>query len=299
VGNLVDEIDFPAFVASLVHGTFDALVDASIRQMETFADLVAAVAKPLDQFTNENVTPNQARDFLVSQYPRDLALSTASGQPSLVPIAKPAEDDGGPTSPPWLADYGLAGQELTAELLEQEILPHARESVARQRLQTLSTMVLMGMNRIIVKDGTINTHVRFRAAAADRSKFDYATGGDLQGGGSEWGERGSRVYDAPSTKVSTIGVNVQSTTQLNAELFGEVTINFASETVPLDRFVDDVRRGQLERHARGSQPSAPPAAVSTPVAIAPPAALPPSALPPAPAPVAPAPAQPVPVGAPR
>ena len=37
-GALVDEIDFPTFVASLVHGTFDAMVDASIRQMEAFAD---------------------------------------------------------------------------------------------------------------------------------------------------------------------------------------------------------------------------------------------------------------------
>lgn len=39
-GALSDELDFPEFVASLVHGTFDAIVDSSIRQMESFADLV-------------------------------------------------------------------------------------------------------------------------------------------------------------------------------------------------------------------------------------------------------------------
>src|SRR4051812_17390778 len=33
-GSFTDEIDFPAFVASLIHGTFDAIVDASIRQMD-------------------------------------------------------------------------------------------------------------------------------------------------------------------------------------------------------------------------------------------------------------------------
>ena len=53
-GALSDELDFPEFVASLVHGTFDAIVNSSIRQMETFADLVAAVAKPVDQFAQEN-----------------------------------------------------------------------------------------------------------------------------------------------------------------------------------------------------------------------------------------------------
>src|SRR5690242_18865256 len=52
-GALSDELDFPAFVSSLVHGTFDAMVDSSIRQMQSFADLVAAVAKPLEQFTQE------------------------------------------------------------------------------------------------------------------------------------------------------------------------------------------------------------------------------------------------------
>src|SRR5688572_117090 len=57
-GALSDELDFPEFVASLVHGTFDAIVDSAIRQMESFADLVGAVAKPIDQFTQEHVSLN-------------------------------------------------------------------------------------------------------------------------------------------------------------------------------------------------------------------------------------------------
>ena len=88
-GALSDELDFPAFVASLVHGTFDAIVDSSIRQMESFADLVAAVAKPLDQFIRENVTLNQARDYLVEQYPRDVTIARDTGEPRLVPTVGP------------------------------------------------------------------------------------------------------------------------------------------------------------------------------------------------------------------
>jgi hypothetical protein len=122
-GALSDELDFPAFVASLVHGTFDAIVDSSIRQMQSFADLVAAVAKPLEQFTNENVTPNQARDYLVDQYPQDVTLVRDGGAPTLAPVARPATADGEAPSPPWLADYGLDGQELTADLLEQRVWP--------------------------------------------------------------------------------------------------------------------------------------------------------------------------------
>jgi hypothetical protein len=270
-GALSDELDFPEFVASLLHGTFDAIVDSSIRQMESFADLVSAVAKPIDQFTQENVTPNQARDWLVEQYPRDLAMTRDAESFKVVPRVLPGSGSNGePQSPDWLNDFGFSGEELTPEFIEEQLLPLARERVARNRLQTLATMVLLGMNRVVVKDGTIAARLRFRAAAADHAKVDYAVSDDPSGGGVEWGQRGSRTYSSPNTKVSTVGVNVQSDSELKAELFGEVKINFASETVPLDRFVDDATRTLLERHARSSSsnvvrtiPATQPAAIPT------------------------------------
>lgn len=293
-GALSDELDFPAFVASLVHGTFDAMVDASIRQMESFADLVAAVAKPVDQFTQENVTPNQARDWLVEQYPKDLVLSRDQDGARVVPRAQPGgEASDEERSPEWLSDFGLAGEPLTPDLIEQDLLPRARERVARNRLQNLATMVLLGMNRVVIKDGSIAARLRFRAAAADHAKVDYAVSDDPQGGGAEWGQRGSRTFSMPTTKVSTVGVNVQSDSELKAELFGEVKINFASETVPLDRFVDEAKRTLLERHARSASAPAPRPAAPGSAPAAPAPALPGTA-PSTPAPERPsaAPAQP-------
>jgi len=285
-GALSDELDFPEFVASLVHGTFDAIVDSSIRQMESFADLVSAVAKPIDQFAQENVTPNQARDWLVEQYPRDLAMTRDAESFRVVPRALPnPEGDGKLQSPVWLADYGFSGEELTPEFVEEQLLPLARERVARSRLQTLATMVLLGMNRVVVKDGTIAARLRFRAAAADHAKVDYAVSDDPNGG-AEWGQRGSRTYSAPSTKVSTVGVNVQSDSELKAELFGEVKINFASETVPLDRFVDEAKRTLLERHARSSSAAPVRTALAALPAAVPSVVAPIATLPTAPAPEA-------------
>lgn len=273
-GALSDELDFVDFVSSLVQGTFDAIVDSSIRQMESFADLVSAVAKPVDQFTQENVSANQARDFLVEQYPQDLALVRGEDGPRVVPRPNLNEDgeDAG-RSPSWLADYGLGGEELSPEVVEEMLVPKARERVAKNRLQTLATMVLLGMNRVVVRDGTIGARLRFRAAAADHTLVDYAVSDD--GGqeppSTEWGRRGSRSYASPRTKVSTVGVNVQSDSDLKAELFGDVKINFASETVPLERFIDDARRTVLERHAR---PPADRAPVSSPPATTGPATPP-------------------------
>ena len=85
---LLEEVDFPAFVASLVKGVFGAIVDASIQQMQAYAELVASISKQLDDFTEDKDEHGHAR--------------AAAG------------------------------------------------TLARQRQQQLATMVLMGINRIVV-----------------------------------------------------------------------------------------------------------------------------------------------------
>jgi hypothetical protein len=258
-GALLDEIDFSDFVAGLVHNTFDAIVDAAIRQMEAFADLVSAVAKTAEDFERDSVTDNHARDWLVQQYPKDLSLDLTGSSPKVLPKARPDSEDGQASSPAWLSDFDLEGQDLTAELVEQQLVPAARKRVGRDRQQVLATMVLLGMNRVVVRDGTISARLQFRAIAADKSKVDFAVSDDPSNS-SDWGSRASTTYPTAITKVSTVGVNVQTESSLNAQLFGEVKINFASETLPLDRFVDDARRTLLERRARPA-----PAAAPTPV----------------------------------
>ncbi|MFP3616067.1 hypothetical protein SB778_39195, partial [Paraburkholderia sp. SIMBA_050] len=85
----------------------DAIVDSSIKQVESFADLVGAVAKPLDQFAQENVTDGQARAWLVEQYPHDVTLVQDGGEYRLAPAVRASDDDVAP-APAWLADFGAA-----------------------------------------------------------------------------------------------------------------------------------------------------------------------------------------------
>jgi len=256
--------------------------------MESYADLVSAVAKTVDQFTNDNVTLNQARDWLVQQYPQDLYLDLSTS-PMVMPKPVEGEDADTPRSPEWLREFDMEGEELTPELVEEQLVPRARTKVGQSRQQMLATMVLLGLNRVIVRDGSISARLRFRASAADRIKVDYAVSDDPQGQTS-WGSRGSSNYSLPSTKVSTVGVNVQSDTDLKAELFGEVKINFASETLPLDRFTDAAKRTLLERRARPAQAAAQPATPAAPApAPATPATPPAAVAAPAPTPTTPAP----------
>jgi len=263
-GAMVNEIDFPGFVSQLVHGTFDAIVDASIRQMESYSSLVSAVAKTVDQFTEENVTFNQARDWLVSRYPGEVAIKlpdAAGAEPQLAPRAEEL-------SPVWLVDYGLDGQELTTELLEQQILPQVRNKVGAERQQLLATMVMLGLNRVAVRDGSISAKVMFRAAARDAAAVQYATSSDPQSVAT-WGERGSLSQTAQSTTmVSTLAVNAQNESTVRADLFGEVKLNFVSETLPLDRLADAAKIALVQQHSptmRAASPAAP-APAAPPVA---------------------------------
>src|SRR6266481_281619 len=269
VGALSDEINFPAFVAALVHGTFDAIVDATIRQMEAFADLVSAVAKDVEQFTNENVSPNQAKDWLVKQYPQDLQVTFNDGQPSLQPKRTQDNLDNAPS---WLSEYGLDGQLLSTEMIDEQLVPMARKRVGQNRLQTLATMVLLGMNRVVVRDGTISARIQIRAQADDKAKVDYAVSSDP--GGQTWGDRGSTTYGQPGLMVSTVAANVQTDTQLKADLYGEVRINFASETLPLERFADPARLALLQRNSRTGTPTSGAPTAAAPAALPGPAPAP-------------------------
>lgn len=264
-GAMVNEIDFPGFVAQLVHGTFDAIVDASIRQMESYSSLVTAVAKTLEQFTEENVTPNQARDWLATRYPGEVQLLLPDGGDQVEPRLMPRSDD---LEPAWLAEYGIENEVLSSELLEERILPQVRLKVGGERQQLLATMVMLGMNRVVVRDGSITSKVMFRATAQDAAKVGYAAGTDPKAV-ANWGERGSLSYEGQSsTMVSTVAVNAQNESNVRADLFGEVKLNFVSETLPLDRMVEPAKAALVQRHSPAMRPAAPPAqaAVAAPVA---------------------------------
>ena len=54
----LNAIAFPTFVADLIKGTFNAIVDASIQQMEAFGELLSNVAKTVDDFMHDNISDN-------------------------------------------------------------------------------------------------------------------------------------------------------------------------------------------------------------------------------------------------
>ena len=65
----LNAIDFPHSSPRLIQGTFKAIVDASIQQMEAYAELLRNVALTVDGFMADNITDGQAKDYLADEHP--------------------------------------------------------------------------------------------------------------------------------------------------------------------------------------------------------------------------------------
>jgi hypothetical protein len=277
---LIDAVDFPGFVAGLIDGVFNAIVNASIKQMEAFAELVKNVAKPLDSFIKDNVTQNQARDFLADKYPDHLQVDTSSGSP----VVKKKETADDAQLPDFFADLGLPSQSagpLDNDAIESQLVPAAQRRIAMDRQQMLATMVMMGINRIIVTDGYIKANVIFDLTTKDAiqrannrtqtATFHEAEKSKRVPGFFGWfhGYRTSdRSTDLTVQTVATKKDESQASVDMKAKLAGEVNVRFRSETFPLEKMTEllapDIRakvQGQLPTatpQPAGPPPPAPP-----------------------------------------
>ena len=246
----LNAIAFPTFVADLIKGTFQAIVDASIQQMEAYAELLSNVAKTVDQFMSDNVSDNNARDWLVGAYPQSVQLDTSSGQP--VVRARPGAD-GSANQPDFRRDLNLSEDvSLDDQTVEEVLVPAARRRIAQSRQQTLATMVLMGMNRIVVTRGRIKAGMGFRIDSTDRSRSEHASNFETKHESQmKYGWFLSPVSASVRnsvTYVSSSKKNSESEIDVQADLTGEVDLQFKSDYFPLERFATTGVIAQIQQN---------------------------------------------------
>lgn len=264
---MVGAVDFPKFVASLVQGVFRAIVEASIQQMQAFAELLAATSKSVDQFASDNITDAQARDFIANRHPEYVRIDTSGRRARL----RAQGDDAGDLG----KEYGLDDIDLEDDEGEQQLVMAAKMQMARSRQQSLATMVLMGINRIVVTNGHINAKVVFDMRASDdakrRRKAEMNDAEkDHEQSQTGWFTNLVGGYDVSHDHETTVKSSVDETSESKAEvkanLTGDVKINFKTETFPLERMVDLIGMQNLQEKAQPipsrplPAPSAPPAA---------------------------------------
>lgn len=272
---MLGAIDFPGFVTSIVQGTFQSIVDASIQQMEAYAQLLSSVAKSVDAFMDDHVTDAMARDHLADNY-GEVFQKTIDGQHPKLGV----RNDTSAPLPSFLKNLGFESPEdIDEETLETVVVPDTRRQLAEMRHQSLATMVMMGINRVVVQDGEINAKLIFHVDASESMDFTFN-----ENKPTNWtlpGRAGRNSFAASGILVSTTSVNTQSDLNLRADLTGEVKIRFKSDYFPLERFADSNAIQLINSRAKVPV-QAPPAAPALPAPGAPgavSASPPPSATP--------------------
>ncbi len=283
--NLVGAVDFPKFVGGLIQNVFQAIVTASIQQMEAYGKLLKAVAQTVDQFAQDNISHNNARDWLADKYPDILSIDMEGEEGSGPRLAMKGED----------SDAGLARINHEQQLLkpitdlsdpEQEtrLVGAARLQMARMRQQMLSSMVLLGINRIVVTDGLINAKVMFDFRASDQaqrraraslydSELSRNTNTSAGGFAMPWGGAAT-VNENEQSHVTTVASSVDETSEskaeLKAKLTGEVRVNFKSDYFPMEKLASPGMIASIQGNATPFDPNPPrpPAAAHAPAANA-------------------------------
>ncbi|MFA6986324.1 MAG: hypothetical protein WC213_08965 [Arenimonas sp.] len=245
----IGSVDFPNFVGGLIQNVFQAIVNASIQQMNAYGELLKSVAQTVDQFAQDNISLNNARDWLVDKFPGDLGVD--------------ASDEGGPRLAVTNEDnIDAALSRMNQEMQiaqpitdisdpdqEARLVQAARMQMARSRQQLLSSMVILGINRIVVTDGAINAKVVFDFRASDTAQrsagaslYDrdtsYNKNTTVAGAHFGWGGAASantNVQTHMTTVSSSVSEDSESKQEMKAKLTGEVRVNFKSDYFPMEK----------------------------------------------------------------
>jgi hypothetical protein len=260
-GELVKKVDFPNFVGGLIKNVFQAIVESSIEQMRAYGELVANVSKSVDEFAKDNITENNSRDWLTQKYPETLGVGTGSDSSfadgdtaaPAAPKLQPKGDNPEQALQAISKDLNLAKPvtDLSDEAEEARLVQGARLQMAKGRQQLLASMVMLGINRIVVTDGVINAKVIFDVRASDQAKRQAtASMADRQTSSltnkihaeySAWYSPVSASMDNEykqdhiATVQSAVDDQSESKAEVKAQLTGEVRVNFKSDYFPMEK----------------------------------------------------------------
>lgn len=271
--NFVGAVDFPKFVGGLIQNVFQAIVDASIQQMEAYAELLKAVAQTVDQFAADNISMGNARDWLVQRFPEDLELGRGEdGGEYRVRVREGEDSQANASRPSRELNMAEPVSDLSDEAQEARLVTAARMQMARSRQQMLASMVMLGINRIVVTDGLINAKVVFNFRASDdatrvaRASLDdrqSSSNKNISAGGVHfpWGAAGSVNINEQrhmTTVQSSVDENSSSSQEMKAKLTGEVRVNFKSDYFPMEKLASPGMIASIQGNATPFDPNVPP-----------------------------------------
>ncbi|MEQ1541375.1 MAG: hypothetical protein HOO94_05260 [Novosphingobium sp.] len=250
--DLVDSVDFPAFVADLLKAVFDANLKVMKQQTDSFIKLMKEASK-------------SAADFIKQVKDDESFAKLAENRSDQYNVISERGSDG--TTKLHLTDP--TGEKVDLEdAAVKRALFEAKLAMAKEHRAALREIILMGVTRLVVRKGEIEASVEFTIKANRNSKsrhedqnintvnaqFDYDP--PLFG-----------LFGGPSGSVAISNTNIQvntaektATDDLTAQLKGKVKIEFATDYFKLDNFANmyaDGGVGAIKPAAPGGAPALP------------------------------------------
>lgn len=271
-GALVQKVDFPAFVGGLINNVFRSIVETTIEQMRAYGELVANVAKSAGDYMNEHIGMGAGRDWLAERFPDLLEVESnegTDGQPGTSRLRfKGDDEEAGLTEIGGAIGADKPFSDLSDDEEELRLVNSARMTMAKSKQQLLASMVMLGINRIVVTDGTISAKVQFDMRSTDTATRDYsASMYDRQYsrnkatsafGGSFLGFGGGRVSTSEQGHVATVSTSVDESSEskldMKAKLMGEVRVNFKSDYLPLEKMATPAMIGAIQGNSQPTEP---------------------------------------------
>jgi hypothetical protein len=236
------QIGFPEFTAKLVTDTFDALVAANVRQMEAYIDLQKNVSKDLAAFINDtkaDVDGATIAGFLSNNLPDAVVQKIGAGAAEA--IGENLDDINN------LLKYEGHDAPIAAGTYADRrasILDAAADKILSGKYAALQEMVKMGVLRLIVENGVIESRLTFttyQSTVVQNSGSSYNSSSFSAKASAGTGAITSLFAKASaSTSYSSFGVRAAQHTDKavdgsTVQIFGRVQINFKTDYQPLNQ----------------------------------------------------------------
>jgi hypothetical protein len=264
-------ISFPRFVEELLNGVFKAMVGSSVRQMEAFVELLDSVAASAGGFADRTMGDEAARQWLVEQFPGSYVMegdeqeAPSPGWSDWGDAEQPERTvrlRGGATAPTAAAlrtALGLGDDVDLSTSDPERLLSLVRQAIAGRRQNTLASLVMLGLNRIVVESGSVDASMRFHIDARSAAEDDRGSTVDLRHTSSGGGSFGAAGWGVSASMTNTIGYvrteQTQTTEEISAsvDLNSSVRINFKSDYVPLSQLAGAKQVETIRQNSRNPE----------------------------------------------
>ena len=234
-GGFIDEVDFPGFVKDLLKGVFDANLEVTLAQMESYQKLLKTASQSVAKFINA-IDDAASFGYLAENNPDEfgLAFSDEENEDGSRKLAL-TDSSGEPVD--------LGDNQVKARIMDAKI------QMAKEQRAMLRETILMGITRLVVEKGNVKASVLFDIKANEQiQKSDKAALQDIKSSSNSvsasggligaifGGPKGGHTSSRRQTKISVSSAKSVANTELAAKVAGSVDITFKSDYFKLDNF---------------------------------------------------------------